>query len=207
VLVLRIAMVGLISLLVGAGLATGTGVWPVRPGLIGLSAMLVSGLVVKRHWQRLRAVGADPGSPERALWHGLATTALVGGHLFASLWYIGPAMRLHSPLVHDMAIDNWTMVLGALLSYGLTRDREPRRDERDRLFAARGQRAGYIALIGQALGLSLVLGYGAGTVVERLSQAMVSHLLISTLILAAVVQYAAQLRLYMIDDQHALTVS
>lgn len=200
---LRILVVGASATVAGAFLATGTGSWLVRPGLVGLTAMLVGGVVVKRYWQRQRAVSADPSSPERTLWHGLATTALVGGHLFASLWFIGPAMRLHSPLVHDTAIDNWTMVLGALLSYGITRDRDPRRDERDRLFAARGLRAGYIALIAQTIGLSLALGFGAGTVAERLSLAMVSHLLISVLILAALVQYTAQLRLYAIDDRNA----
>ncbi len=204
---LRIVVVAVVALLAGAGLATGTGSWAVRPGLVGLAAMLTGGIIVKRYWQRLQAMSADPGSPERTLWHGLATTALVGGHLFASLWFIGPAMRLHSPLVHDTAIDNWTMVLGALLSYGLTRDREPRRDERDRLFAARGLRAGYIALVVQTIGLSVALGFSAGTAVERLSQAMISHLLISTLILALLIQHAAQLRLYAIDARRALDVA
>jgi hypothetical protein len=196
---IRILLVGLLSLIAGATLASGTGAWPVRPGLVGLGLMVASAVAVRRYWQRLATLGAEPGSPERALWHGLASTALVGGHLFASLWAIGPAMVLHSPFVHAMAVDNWTMVLGAALSYAIVRDPEPRSDERDREFAARGVRGAFRALAVLVLALSVSLSFGDHTPVERLSRAMISHLIISAVILAVLVQYLTQLRLYWID--------
>jgi hypothetical protein len=200
---LRIIAVAGLALLCGIFLALGTGAWPLRPGLIGLAILIAAALAVRRYWERLQSVGAEPGSPERALWHGLAGTALVAGHLFASLWMVGPAMELHSRFVHAFATDNWIMVLGTVLSYRIARDSDPRSDERDRHFSARGLKAGYVALIASSIVISIGLSFGDHTWVERLTRAMISHLLISSVIVAVLVQYAVQLRLYRIDHLRA----
>jgi hypothetical protein len=204
---IRILAVAFAALASGALLATGTGAWPIRPGLVGLALMLAGAFLVRRRWARLEATGGEPGSPERALWHALAATAMVAGHLFASLWRIGPAMELHTDFVHAMAIDNWTLVLGAAVSYLVARDPEPRRDERDEHFAAAGVRAGYVSCAVLSIVLSVILGFGDRPPVGLLSHAMIAHLLISSVMLSLMVCYAVQLRLYWSGHRHAAAVA
>jgi hypothetical protein len=110
-------------------------------------------------------------------------------------------MELHSERAHAMAIDTWTLVLGAVLAYRLARDPEPRRDERDRAFAARGIAAGYATSAALTLSFGIALGFGDHTAIARLSRGMIAQLLICTLIVAVMVQYAAQLRLYAIHHR------
>jgi len=195
----RIGLVLLSSLLMGSVLALAQGHIPVRPGLIGLAVMLVSAFLVRRHWQSLR-VDAGPGSPERLLWHSLASQALIAGQLTMSLWLIGPAMHLHSIAVHAMAIDSWTLVLGSFLSSYIARDPEPRSDERDTAFAARATRIAYATLIAQLCVAILILSFGADFELPAFSQALIAHALISCLMLASVVRSAAQLVLYHRDQ-------
>lgn len=200
---IRILLVAGAALLTGGVLAAGVGASPVRPGLIGLLLTIAGAVLVRRRWSRLRALGTEPGSPERALWHALASTALLGGFIFTSLWRVGLAMELHTPFVHAFAIDTWTMILGTAISYRIARDPEPRRDERDDQFAAAGVRAGYNCAGALCIGLSLLLAYGDHTPLERLSRAMIAHLLISIVMIAMLTQYAVQLRLYWADHRRA----
>jgi hypothetical protein len=192
---LRIASVLLLSLAAGWALLLLQGVLPVRPGYLGVALMLVSALAVRRHWGRLDA-DAEPGSPERELWHCLATTALIGGHLVASLALAGPAMVLHSVRVHAMAIDNWTLVLGAVLSFRIARDPEPRSDERDTQFAARAVRIAYGTLIAEICVAIVILGFGAELGLPAFSQPLIAHALIVGLMGASVVRCAVHLALY-----------
>jgi hypothetical protein len=183
------------SLLIGSVLALVQGHIPVRPGLIGLAVMLVSAFFVRRHWQS-QSVDAEPGSPERLLWHALASTALIAGQLLMSLWLIGPAMHLHSIAVHAMAIDSWTLVLGSFLSLYIARDPEPRSDERDTAFAAHATRIAYAILIAQLCVAIVILSFGHDFKLPAFSQALIAHVLISCLMLASVARSAAQLVLY-----------
>jgi hypothetical protein len=192
---LRIGLVLLLSLVAGSALVLLQGVLPVRPGYLGVALMLVSAMAVRRHWRNLDA-DSEPGSPERELWHCLATTALIAGHLVSSLWLAGPGMTLHSVAVHAMAIDNWTLVLGALLSFRIARDPEPRSDERDTLFAARSVRAAYATLIGELCMVILILGFGAELGLPVLSLPLVAHVLIVCLMVASMVRCAVQLAAY-----------
>lgn len=194
----QILAIALISLLFGGVLAGGAMAWPVRPGLVGLAAMLVSAWMARRYWQGLR-VEDGPGSPERALWHGLASYGLLTGHLLAVLWRLGPTMQMHSLAGHALAIDNWTLVLGAVLSYWIARDPEPRRDERDVLIATGGLRAGYNTLLALLLALILALGFGAHTLVGRFNQPMLAHVLILFVLLQCLARTGVQLRLYRRD--------
>ncbi len=191
----RIGLVLLVSLTVGSALALLQGELPVRPGYLGVALMLVSATVARSHWRSLDAE-AGPGSPERALWHGLATTALIAGHLVASLWLAGPGMALHSVAAHAMAVDTWTLVLGAILSFRIARDPEPRSDERDTLFAARATRGAYATLIAELCVAILVLGFGAELELPAFSQPLIAHVLIVCLMIASIVRCAVQLALY-----------
>lgn len=85
----RILGVLLLSVLAGALLASSLGDWPLRPGLIGLGVMIASAWVARRYWQSLRPEDG-PGSPERGLWHGLASYGLLTGHIGMFMWRLGP---------------------------------------------------------------------------------------------------------------------
>lgn len=203
---MRIALVSVLSLLAGSSLALAHGRLPLRPGLVGLGLMLASAALVRRHWQSLHA-DAVPGSPERELWHGLASTALIAGQLLVSLWRVGPGMVLHSVAVHAMAVDSWTLVLGAFLSFRLARDPEPRRDERDSLFAARARRVEHGALVAQLCLVIVVLSFGPDFRLPSFAAPFVAHVLIVCLMFASVARCAAQLALYDRDRRAAHAAS
>ncbi|MEO7793890.1 MAG: hypothetical protein ABIV06_03890, partial [Thermoanaerobaculia bacterium] len=74
-----------LSVGVGCALVLLQGHLPVRPGYLGVALMLASAIAVRSHWRKADA-DSGPGSPERELWHCLATTALIAGHLVTSLW-------------------------------------------------------------------------------------------------------------------------
>lgn len=196
----QILGIALASLLFGGVLASGAMSWPMRPGLLGFAVMLASAWMARRYWQGLRPEDG-PGSPERALWHGLASYGLLTGHLLVVLWWLGPAMQMHSLAGHALAIDNWTLVLGAVVSYWIARDPEPRQDERDVLIANRGLRAGYNALLVLLLALILALGFGRNTLVEQFNQPMLAHVLILCVLLQCLARTGVQLLLYRRDAQ------
>jgi hypothetical protein len=191
---IRILSVILISLLLGGVLACGATAWPLRPGLIGLAAMVLAALAARNYWLGLRL--AAPGSPERALWLGLGSASVIVGHLVASLWRIGPAMELHTRAGHALGTDIWTLVLGSAIAYSIARDPEPRHDERDAQIAARGLSAGYWSLVGILLVLILWLGFGADRAMPALSFAMIAHLLITAVIASRLVCDGVQLHAY-----------
>ncbi|KFN42572.1 hypothetical protein [Arenimonas oryziterrae] len=195
---LQILAVALLSILSGVLLSSGAMSWPIRPGLVGCAALLVSAWAARRYWQGLR-VEDGPGSPERALWHGLASFGLLFGHLSATVWTLGPVLEMHSLAGHAMALDNWTLVLGAVVSYAIARDPEPRHDERDAMIRAQGERVGHATLLLLLLPLILALGFGAHTMVGRANQPMLAHVLILIVMLRCLAQHIAQLRLYWLD--------
>lgn len=196
---LKILAMASLALLTGALLGSR---WlddlPLRAGWIGLVVLLASAWAARRYWQSC-ALRHQPGSPERALWHGLVSYGLVGGHLASVLWQLGPAMNMHSLAGHALAIDSWTLVLGGVISYGIARDPEPRQDERDALFAMQGLRTGHAALVLMLLALIVALGFGERTVIASINHAFLAHLLILGLTLQCMAQDAAQLRLYRLE--------
>lgn len=196
---LRLLLVLSIAFGIGVALALAPTALVFRPGMIGLVLMAIAALAVRRYW--LGRALAAPGSPERQLWLAFGSTAIIAGHLYTSLWRIGPDMIPHSLAVHALGIDNWTLVAGAVLAYLIARDPEPRQDERDAQIATRGLRAGYGTLT--ALLVVLILALGFASVMARVSQFMLAHLLIASLILAALTQYAVQLHAYWRDRRAA----
>ena len=92
-------------------------------------------------------------------------------------------------------------MLGAVLSYWIARDPEPRRDERDVLIATSGLRAGYNTLLALLLVLILALGFGGHTLVGRFNQPMLAHVLILFVLQQCLVRTGLQLWLYRRDAQ------
>ncbi len=196
---LRIASVITISLLLGLLFTARAMDWPIRPGFTGFGLMLWSALAVRHYWLGLKL--AAPGSPERSLWIGLATTAVIAGHLFGMLWQIGPQMELHSLQTHALASDGWTLVLGGAVAWWIARDPEPRHDERDLWIEHQGTQWAYYSLVLVLIALLLVLGFGIGEVTVRMSQPLIAHLLIGALMLSCLAANARQLHIYARDRQ------
>ena len=190
------------GLALGALLATGAGDWPLRPGLVGALVMLGVAMAVRRRWGLLAE--AAPGSPERMLWVSLAANAIVAAHLLASLYRIGPTVVLHTPVVHALGVDSWTLVGGAVLAYLLVRDPRPRADERDHAIAARGTRAAYYGLVLVLAVQILVLGFVDHGWVSELSRPTIAHALILAIIASALVDGVARLRAYAQDADAAM---
>ncbi|HEX5693030.1 MAG TPA: hypothetical protein VFY00_00225 [Arenimonas sp.] len=185
------------ALLVGGLLATGAAVWPVRPGLVGLALMVIVALAVRRRWGLL--AHAAPGSPERRLWVSLAANAVVAAHLLTALNRIGPTLVMHTPEVHALGQDSWTLVAGAVLAYWIVRDPQPRVDERDDAIAALGVRAAHYGLL-LMLGVQiLVLGFVREGWVSELSRPTIAHALILAIIGSALIDAIARLGAYARD--------
>lgn len=192
---IRILFVLLSCLLCGGVLASGMlHVLPLRPGVLGLLAMLAVAWMVRRRWSV--AGEAAPGTPERALWLKLGSIALVLGNLVTGLWRIGPAMRLHTPLVNAWAIDVWTLIIGACVAWVIARDPDPRRDERDTQIAITGARTFNWTLLAQLLLLTLLLGYDPGHFIRGFSQVMLAHLLIVAVTIGSLADAMARLHAY-----------
>ena len=194
---LKIAVVLLVSLALGALLAQGTGAWPVRPGLFGAALMLATAVAVRYRWYLL--ADAAPGTPERALWVSLAGNSVVASHLFVVLLHIGPNLMMHTPEVHAMGVDSWTLVGGSLLAHWVARDPQPRSDERDQWIAQNGLRAAHYGLLLLLLLQILALGFGRSGWVAQLSRPNIAHALILAIIVSVLIDRVVCLRAYSRD--------
>lgn len=189
------------GLVLGGVMAAGGPWWIVPPGWWGLAAMTLFALAARQRWFGLAL--AAPGSPERGLWIGLGSGAVLAGHMGASLYRIGANMVIHSPQVHAFASDSWLLVLGGVLAWAIARDPRPRHDERDAQIATLGLRWSHYTLVG-LIGVGLMpLAYGWTPGVRALSHAMIAHLLIIALIVSWVVDSFIRLREYQRDAHEA----
>lgn len=191
-----IALVATSFLLLGAAIAVLADASPVRPGLLGFVLMLAAALALRRHW--LGQAWAAPGSPERSMWVGLATSSVVLGHMLTSLWRLGPALQLHTPAGDALAVDSWSLVAGGALAWWLTREHTPRRDERDRAIDALGMRWSYSALLALLLPSVLLLGFGDDHDLP-LSRPYIAHLLIAAMLASIAIGQAVRLTVYRRD--------
>lgn len=185
----------------GVVLALLAGHLPIPSGLIGVALMLAAALAVRRRWGLLAE--AAPGTPERQLWISLAGNAVVGAHLLTTLIHIGPRLLMHTPKVHALGIDSWTLVGGAVLAYWIAREPRPRRDERDIHIAMHGLRVGHYALVAVLIAQILALGFVHEGWVGQLSHPSIAHGLILTLIVSVLVDAFERLRLYARDAADA----
>ncbi|MGQ0799594.1 MAG: hypothetical protein ACT4NL_05740 [Pseudomarimonas sp.] len=202
----RIIAVLLVALSLGSLIANAAGAWPIQPGVVGAALMVVAALAVRRRWGVLAE--AAPGSPERALWIGLFGNGVVAAHLAVTLWHIGPNMVMHTPQIHALGVDNWTLVAGWAVSYWIARDPQPRSDERDQVIAASGMRAAYYGLLALLIAQILALGFVRDGWVAEMSHPSIAHGLILAIIGSCLTDAISRLRAYAADaDANAFGAS
>lgn len=194
---LHIFVVVALGLGLGFVLASGAAEWPVRPGVAGALLIIGAAWAVRRRWGLL--ADTAPGSPERMLWVSLGANAAVAAHLFTTLYHIGPTLVMHTPEVHALGQDSWTLVGGAVLAYWIVRDPAPRSDERDRAIAVLGLRAAHYALLLLLAVKILTLGFVREGWVAQLSRPTIAHALILAVTTSVLVDAIARLRAYALD--------
>jgi MFS family permease len=174
--------------------------WPIREGYLGVALMIAGAWAAHRRWESRRKVtGDDPGAPEREVWHCLATTAVVGGHLVGIL--VQPGFDMHSDVFNRHFVDNWILIGGAIASYFVLHDEHAKRDERDLAIAARGTSVGYGAVIFLIIVLALNLGFASREKLAPLTHPLLANVLIAILVFASLAQSVAQLIGYRRDAQ------
>lgn len=180
------------SLAFGFALAFPVIDWPIKVGYLGCAVMIATAWAARVYWDRRQArVGDDPGAPEREVWHYLATTAVVGGHLIGII--VQPGFDMHSAVGHAHAVNNWTLIGGAIASYFVLHNSEAKRDERDKAISAQAISVGYGTLIFLLIVLLLNLGFAPKRILEPFSHQLLAHVLIAALALASLAQSVAQL--------------
>ena len=185
----------LLSLALGALLAWASHATGLALGWVGALLMIALAVLVRRRWRVLADLA--PGTPERRLWVCLVGASVVAAHLAVLMVMIGPAMQMHTPAMHTLGIDSWTLVAGAAIAYLLVRDAEPRLDERDRLIAHEARRFAWWFEFVLLTALILLLGFGERGWAAELSHAAIAHLLILALTLTMVAECAYGLRAYL----------
>jgi hypothetical protein len=126
----------------------------------------------------------------------MAANAAVAAHLLVALYRVGPSMVMHTPAVHALGVDSWTLVGGAILAYWIVREPGLRSDERDEAIAARGMRAAHYGLLLVLLVQILTLGFVHEGWVSELSNPTIAHALILAIISSAIVDSFVRLRAY-----------
>ena len=198
---LRILLVLVMALALGAGLSVSAGMLPLRPGWLGVAVMIAAAAATRRRW--LLLADAAPGSPERALWIGFAGTAVVAAHLLAVMVQVGPNLVMHTPEIHALGIDNWTLVAGALVAYWIARDPEPRSDERDVVIAVAGLRAAHYGLLLILAVQILALGFVRDGWIGAMSHPSIAHALILAVMASMLIDHGVRLHLYARDAADA----
>jgi hypothetical protein len=184
----------------GAALAWTAIATGLSTGWVGAAALLGWAVLARRRWERLRATtGTDPCGPERIVWHRLAGTGVLLGHLATAL--LNPKVDLHLGSGNSLAVDSWTILAAMAVSAMVFRGDAADRDERDAAIDARGQRAGYTALILLLLGLLAWLGFAPRPYQSALTHWVIANLLVALIIASAVVMYAAKLLAYAPDGR------
>jgi hypothetical protein len=199
---MRIVLVMLLSAVIGALLVGPWIDWPFSPGYVGVVLMLAAAVVMRRHWQvRAETRGDEPGEPEREVWHGLASTSLIGAQIATALYLAGPGLLLHSASAHALGRTTWTLIAGAVASWFILHRREVRRDERDRAIAAHASRVSSHVLAVLVVILAVTLGFTPPARLAPMSHVFLAHLLLLTLVVASLVNHALQLWGYRRDAQ------
>ena len=195
---LKIAGFLLISLAFGAVLASAGMVSHVPMGWVGAAALVAWAVLARRRWEGLKAAdGSDPGAPERMVWQRLAGTGMIVAHLATVL--LNPRVDLHVGQGNYLALDNWTLIVGVMVSAFVFRADRHERDERDDRIDARGTRWGYGALIGLLVILLLYMGFAPRPLQTALTHWVLANLLIALILASFVVRQCVQLSGYTRD--------
>jgi len=197
---MRIVLVLLLSAAAGVLLAGPWIDWPLHEGYIGGILMIGTAFALRHYWQRRADTrGDEPGEPEREVWHGLASTSLIGAYVVTALLLAGPGLSLHSAATLRLGITAWTLVAGAVVSWYILHRREVRRDERDQAIAARANNAAHTVLAVLIVIIAVSLGFNPPQRLQAMSHVFLGHVLLLTLVAASLVRHVLQLRGYQRD--------
>lgn len=196
---MRITVVFLLSALIGTLLAGPWIDWPVREGWLGVALMFGAAFYMRWHWQQRAARGDEPGEREQELWHGFASTSLIGAQIVTSLWLAGPGMLMHSAASNRLGELTWTLIAGAVFSWYLLHRREPVKDERDLAIQARSQKVSATVLAVLIVTLSVTLAFNPPERLAPLSFAFLANVLLLLLVIASLVRHVVELWSYQRD--------
>lgn len=195
---LKIAGFLLISLAFGAVLAWAGMISHFPLGGLGAAALVAWAILARRRWEGLKAAdGSDPGAPERMVWQRLAGTAMISAHLATVL--LNPHIDLHVGQGNYLALDNWTLIVGVMVSAFVFRADRHERDERDDRIDARGTRWGYGILIALLVVLLLYMGFAPRPWQSALTHWILANALIALILVSFVARQCVQLSGYAQD--------
>ena len=187
----RVLSVLLGFLALGAALAGGWNPLPVRAGYVGGATLVLAALAARWYWRERQVSGDDPGAAERHAWLCMVGTALICG--FVGVVLMTPGSEIHRSVGDTGGVDSWTMFAGGLIAWGVLYDRNAVSDERDRAIDAHAQKVGYAALVMLLLVLLLALGFAPKHAMARFTHWLIANTLLMLIMVAALIQYAAQL--------------
>lgn len=177
----------------------------VSTGWIGGLALIVWAVRSRKKWAHARTqTGLEPSGPEQVLRLRAGGTALLLGHLLATLAH--PELDLHVGQGNSLAIDSWIMIAALLIAGLLFRQDATVRDERDDAITARGTKSGYLSLIGMLILLLSLLGFLPAQILEGLNYFTLANILVAIILLSITVKYTIQLIGYSQDTEAALSV-
>lgn len=188
-----LALTGLGAVIAWQGHAAG---FPL--GWVGALALIGWAFLARRHWNRLyQRDGSEPGAPERTSWQRLAGYSLIFGHM--AFGYCNPQIDLHVGAGNYLAIDNWTLIFGSVVSALMFRADSQERDERDDRISAVATLAGYRSLIGLLIVLLLFVGFMPGGLQPAFNHFIIGNLMVGTIVLSLIVGQAVHLFRYAAD--------
>ncbi len=172
-------------------------------GWIGALALIVWAVLARRRWRILRERdGSEPGAPERLIWQRLAGYSLIFGHMTFS--FMNPQIDLHVGSGNYLAIDNWTLTLGMVVSATFFRADRQERDERDDRISAHATLWGYHSLIGLLVMLLSFVGFMPPDLQQIFNHFNVGNLIVRAIVLSLIIRETVQLFLYARDSMEVL---
>jgi hypothetical protein len=197
---LKIATFFVVMLGLGIALAWLGTVLRAPVGALGALALVGWAVLARRRWQTLLELdGSEPGAPEQIVWQRFSGSTLIWGHMVFALF--NPQYDLHVGSGNFLAIDNWTLILGLLISAALFRGDGHIRDERDDRIDAVATRWAYGSLIVILLILLVFIGFRPGSGRDGIDDFFLANLLMSLIIVSAIVRQAVQLLSYARDTE------
>jgi hypothetical protein len=167
-------------------------------GWIGAFALVGWAIAARRRWQSLQKQdGSEPGAPERIVWQRLASYSVIAGHMTFAL--ANPQYDLHVGSGNYLAVDNWTLILGMMVSAVLFRADRHDRDERDDRIDAVATRWRYRSLVGMLIPILLVVGFWAPEAEPVFANFFAAHIIIAAILASLLIGQVMQLLHYARD--------
>ena len=167
-------------------------------GWIGALALAAWVAFAWRRWATLeKTTGLEPGAPERIVRFYAVGTALLFGHLVATLAY--PDIDIHAGNGNYLAIDSWTMIAAMIAVSFVVSKVGDIRDERDEAIKTRGTRVGFLSLIAGLVVFSLALAFLPPIEGKSLTLFMAGNIQIAIVVASLLIKYGVQLLEYAKD--------